>query len=129
MIDELIQKYEHFSDALILQIKFKVSIGKLNVKGDIEVIIRCSNSQNGYSYEIIKLNFIDVLNFRFIEHETTSSTVITWALLQRDSDSILFDFFPILYNNMGKENKESDFLIRCLNLEYEKLESYEGYEF
>ena len=129
MIDEIIQKFEHFSDAIILQIQYKVSVGNPNAKGDVEAIIRCSNSQNEYAYEIIKLIFIDVLKFRFIEHETTSSTVITWALIQIDSDSILFDFFPILYSTTGVENNESDFLVRCLKVKYEKLEQYEEFYF
>ena len=118
MINEIINKYEKFSDALISEINYKSSIQSRN----IEVIINCMNSQKDYEWETIKLIFMDVLFFKFSENENSSSTLINSALLKEEKDFILLDFFPQIFGNYNlKENVNSDFIIKCKILKYELL--------
>ncbi|HEY9261981.1 hypothetical protein, partial [Chitinophaga sp.] len=87
-----------------------------------EVYIHCMNSDKDYEWEKIKLIFSEILSFRFIENRKTSSTVINGALIKVDSEGILFDFFPLIYDAGLKENPDSDFIICCRELKYEKVE-------
>jgi hypothetical protein len=118
MINEIINKYEQFSDALISEINYKSSIQSRN----IEVIIKCMNSHKDYKWETIKLIFIDVLFFKFTENENTSSTLINSALIKEEKNMIIVDFFALIFgNNDLKENANSDFIVKCKTLKYKLL--------
>jgi hypothetical protein len=117
MLEEIITKYENFSDSMILDFFFYQYDGyKI-----IEVTINCMNSMNNYEYEKIKIIFEDVKSFRFIENNKESSTVIYSAMLKRNKNTIIFDFFPLIFDDELKENEKSDFKIEFLRLNYEIL--------
>lgn len=113
MINEIINKYEKFSDALISEINYKSSLQTRSV----EVIIKCMNSQKDYEWEIIKLKFTDILLFKFSENANSSSTLINSALLKEEDGIIVMDFFPLIFGDHNlKENINSDFIIKCKTL-------------
>lgn len=119
MINEIINKYENFSDALISEIIYH-SIE--NIK-EVEVVISCMNALNNFNYEKIRLYFIDVISIRFNENENESSTVINSALIRNDNGIIILDFFPLNYEEGSlKENENSDLKIKCRKLNYCILE-------
>ena len=113
MIDQIISKYENFSDALVSEINYKSSLQTRS----IELIVKCMNSQKDYEWEIIKLTFIDIIFFKFSENENSSSTLINCALLKEENGIIIMDFFPLIFGNYNlKENINSDFIIKCKTL-------------
>jgi hypothetical protein len=119
MLNEIINKYEKFSDTLILEIVYHV-VGNSR---RIEVVINCMNALNNYEYEKIKLTFNDVVSMRFNENENQSSTVINSALLSENNGIIVFDFFPLIYGESSlKENENSDLKIKCREVSYIVLE-------
>ncbi|SFF38771.1 hypothetical protein SAMN05216167_1615 [Spirosoma endophyticum] len=119
MLAELVDTYERFSDALILTIHYANSIDNGR---SLDVIIHCMNKQKDYEWETVKLSFMEISKFRFIENERTSSTVINSALLKNEQGQIIIDFFPFIYDDgVLKENPSSDFSIRCRSIKYELL--------
>ncbi len=115
MINEISNKYENFSDALISEINYNSSIQSRNV----EVVIKCMNSQKDYEWETVKLIFKDVLFLKFSENENSSSTLIISAFLKEEKGIIIMDFFPLIFgNNDLKENVNSDFIIKSKSLMY-----------
>ncbi|NML37713.1 hypothetical protein HHL17_10960 [Chitinophaga sp. G-6-1-13] len=118
MITEIIRKYGHFSDALVLGFSFESNVYSSSGKGKIEVLINCMNSENDFEWEKVKLVFEEVMCFRLIENRNTSSVVVNAAMLNHDNGEIVFDFFPLMFNHKLVENPESDFVIRCKRLKY-----------
>lgn len=114
MYDELVDKYEQFSDAFVEQIVFDAN-GK---NSGIQIFVSCMNRFLDYEYERIRLIFEDVTLFRFIYNENMNSTFIFSALLQKEEDIITFDFFPLMFNDGLKEDVNSDLLIKCRNISY-----------
>lgn len=117
MFNEIKNKYEDFSDSVISEIKY-YQMHNIRI---VEVTLKCMNSFNDYDYENIKLIFNDVTFFHFKEAEPYSSTAINSAFLNNDKGIIVFDFFPLLYNNKLEENPESDLIIKSKRLFYIKL--------
>jgi hypothetical protein len=118
MIKDIKEKYERFSDALILEIRYE----NLSDNRVVEVNMNCMNSKNDYEWETIKLIFNDILLFRFVENEKTSSTSIFAALLKEEDGIMVFDFFPLIYEELElKENENSDFIIKCRDVKYKVL--------
>ncbi|MGB3947675.1 MAG: hypothetical protein WBM13_06805 [Bacteroidia bacterium] len=118
MLNEIINKYEQFSDALISEISYKSTGNKKN----LDVVIKCMNSLKDFEFETIKLTFIDLISVRFIEREKMSSVLINSALLKKTNNIIMFDFFPTTYDNNLVENLNSDFIIKCKEVYYDVLE-------
>lgn len=111
MLNEIVDKYENFSDALVLEIIYN---NKSLENKYIEVILRCMNKLNGYEFEIVKLSFFDIISFQFKELENQCSNFISSALLKKENDIIIFDFFPLQYGNSDLiESIDSDFKIKC----------------
>ena len=119
MLEEIITKYENFSDSMILEFL----LYQYNSSKRIEVTIKCMNSMNNYEYEKIKIIFGDIKSFRFIEKNMESSTVINSALLKRNEDTIIFDFFPLIFSDGLKENENSDLKIEFSYLNYKVLQT------
>ncbi len=65
MFNEIVDKYERFSDALIIEFKYSAP-GDLK---QLEVLIKAANRLNNYQFEKIKLVFEAILSFRFVENE------------------------------------------------------------
>ncbi|SKC08361.1 hypothetical protein SAMN05660841_04115 [Sphingobacterium nematocida] len=118
MLNDIIDKYEGFSDALISEVSYSSHSGARR----IEVAINCMNTHTDYQYEQVKLIFIDVLSFRFIESENQSSLLINQALICELNGTIVFDFFPLVFGGGRlEENANSDLMIKCKNVSYESL--------
>jgi hypothetical protein len=116
MLKEIQEKYEQFSDALISQIVYNSSGNEKSA----QITIRCMNKLNDYQFEVIKLQFEDIISIRFIESFNSCSTVINSALLTQQNEIIVFDFFPDIYSDgLLQENDNSDFKIKCMKLSYE----------
>lgn len=119
MINEIINKYEHFSDSLIIKLVYIIN----DNSKVIEVTIRCMNKFKDYQFETIKLSFEDIISFRFIENENQSSFLINSALLLNEKGIITFDFFPLIFGRSKlSENENSDFKIKCRKVSYEQIE-------
>ena len=115
MFNEILKKYERFSDGLILELIYRSSLDKKKV----EVLIKCMNKEIGYRWETIRMHFIDVVFFRFIENESFSSTVINSALLNKEAGLITFDFFPLIFGDSKlEENNNSDFIVKCKDVNF-----------
>ncbi|QMW02854.1 hypothetical protein [Spirosoma foliorum] len=122
MLSEIINTYEQFSDSLILKVCYISLTENSSNSRTIEVVIRCMNKLNDYEWDVIKLSFLDVIKFRFIENENTSSTLINSALLKREDGNVIVDFFPLYYSQSSLlENPNSDFIIYCKDLKYEVI--------
>ncbi|UII32465.1 hypothetical protein LVD17_01250 [Fulvivirga ulvae] len=105
MLDEIKRKYGEFSDSLILKFTYEAKESSQN----LEVIIHCMNELNNYEFETVKLSFVNVISFRFIENERTSSVLVNSAFLERKNGVITFDFSPSIYSSSDlRENKNSD---------------------
>ncbi|SDD42859.1 hypothetical protein [Niabella drilacis] len=119
MLAEIINKYEKFSDALIIGIEYHPN----DATRTLEVVIRCMNNMNGHQFETIKLIFTDVKLVQFFEVENQSSTLINAALIADNNGIITFDFFPLIYAGSELfENENSDFKIKCKNVSYTQIE-------
>ncbi|WP_143055625.1 hypothetical protein [Flavobacterium terrigena] len=118
MIEEILNRYESFSDSLISKICYERSNQN---DGKIEVFIRCMNAYNDYQFESIKLVLTDVIEFRLIENNPFSALVVNSALLIKQDDFIIIDFFPDIFNEGLKLNSESDFMIRAKGINYQVL--------
>lgn len=92
MLDEIVDTYERFSDALILDIHYANST---HDGRSLDMTIRCMNKHKDYEWDTVKISFMGISRFRFIEEERTSSTLINSALLRSEQDKIVIDFFPL----------------------------------
>lgn len=118
MLDEIIKKYENFSDGKISNINYHHD----NNITSVEIILSCMNSLNEYKYEKIKIVFVDVRLVQFYEIENYTSIIINHALITYNNGIILFDFFPLIYkNNEFRENENSNFKIKCKEIVYNNL--------
>ncbi|MBN9293030.1 MAG: hypothetical protein J0G96_03520 [Flavobacteriia bacterium] len=118
MIDEIKNKYEHFSDSLVLKIVYDAD----DTSKKIEVIIKCMNKLNDYEFEIITLSFEDIISFCFIDTENQSNVSINAALLTNERGIITFDFSPLIFERAElKENENSDFKIKCRKISYKQM--------
>ena len=108
-IEELINKYEDFGDAKILNMHLSTEPNT-----NISLKIRCMNAQNNYAWEVLDLIFEGVTSYRFNQEERTCSVVIDTALFKSLDIGYVFDFFPLTFeNNLLEINPLSDLLIRC----------------
>ena len=118
MIDEIKKRYELFSDSLISKISYERTTEK---DGKIEIIIRSMNALNNYQFELVKLIITNVIEFRLIEKHPFSSLIINSALLIKENDFIIIDFYPDIYKDCLKINLESDFIIKAEKICYKVL--------
>ncbi len=119
MFDEIIKKYSTFPDALITQLH--MSIGK-EQKIRIQVRIHCYNLLYENKLEYITLLFDEVLSFNLFNEGHTNITFINAALLKKENNDIICDFFPIfMSNDLLIEDKDSPFRIRCTKISCELL--------
>lgn len=122
MLAEIIRKYESFGDAQILKIQYEMPLSDFKAKVVLQIL--CMNKENGWKLETINLVLIDVIKFKFIQHEgRMSSTSIFAALLKQTKDRIILDFFAVQENGEGvEEDPKSDFVIHCKKVTYEVVQ-------
>lgn len=82
MINEILKRYESFSDGLISKISYERN--HMNNIGKAEIYMTVMNAQDDYVFEKIKLSFIGIQKFRFVENENTSSFVINSAFIKEE---------------------------------------------
>ena len=119
MIKEIINKYGEFSDSWISEINYSKKYDKENKVKIISIILTCANKENNLKYEVIKLIFEDIIEFKFIEMNDSDNFITGDVLIKKESNLILFDFVPIDYFDYLKENPESKFKIKCKKIKYE----------
>ncbi|MGE6355545.1 hypothetical protein ACQKCJ_16875 [Flavobacterium sp. NPDC079362] len=123
MLEKIIDQYKGFSDSVISEISYKRFLSDSGFdNGIIDIILRSENKNA--DYEIVKLQFSEIISFRFIEIENSPSLIINEALIKKANDVIIFDFFPLIQNSEILENIESDLIIKCKNISFEILKFY-----
>ncbi len=120
MLKEIIEKYEHFSDALILEFTYKNS-SENTIRPMVEITLRCMNARENYAWEMIILRFEQVVKIKFQE-DRSSSTVIYSALLKKSENIIKVDFFPLIGSEPLMEDPNSNFYIHCKEISYKLIE-------
>lgn len=117
----LTYRYKTFGDAVIDSIHYQIKSDKGYAK-DLTVCVICLNWQTD-QWEKVKIDFINVKYFRFIETAKIQNSVIFEALLKEVEGKIIIDFYPIQVDGLGKleEDPNSSFAIHCTALAYEVL--------
>ena len=126
MINKLIEKYEDFHDALVLNFEYKTNIDLSNgFKQDIEEIIltiSCFNLKKDFIRETAKIMFKGVEDFRVKRYPG----MVTNLLIEKENDYYIFDFDPTILtrdNDTGKfileKNTNSDLSIKFKDLFFE----------
>jgi hypothetical protein len=120
MLEKINQKYSGFSDAAIQEVNYNRYLAIKGIEdGMIEVILKTKDNHG--DYDTIRLLFLGIITFRFVEILNTSRLVINKVLLKEKDGIITFDFFPIIYETGIHENVNSDFIIKCMKVSYEVL--------
>jgi hypothetical protein len=123
MLQKIKEKYKGFSDAVISEISYKRYLNPNGSdKGIVEVYLRAENNEG--DYEIVKLKFIEIISFRFIESRDSSSLILNEILMKQEDEIITFDFFPLIYSSGIIENINSDFMIKCKDISFEIMDQY-----
>jgi hypothetical protein len=124
MVQEIINKYGELSDSWISEIKYSKKYDKEDKIKIIEIILTCANKENDLKYEVIKLIFEDIIEFKFIEINDSDNFITGDVLIKIEDNSILFDFTPIDYFDSLKENPESNLKIKCKKISYSFIKSH-----
>lgn len=113
MINNIKEKYHLFSDSVITKIQYNKSI-----ENTICIVGLRSYNWKTSEYDVIELVFEDCIYFRFFESTKITSTIVSNALLEKKDDIVIFDFFPLYYSDDKIiENPNSDFIIKCKNIQ------------
>lgn len=118
MLEEIKLKYSHFHDAQISKINIIEKYGNI----DLNLTLSCTNSQNDYNLDNIKLNFIDVTSFILNFKKNDGILTIFACFLEKENNIITIDFDCIFFDkNNLRENPNSQFIIKCKEIGYEVL--------
>lgn len=95
MLEKIKQKYSGFSNAAIQEVNYNryLAIKELE-DGMIEIILKTEIGKT--DYEIVKLTFLGIHIFRFLEVYKTNGLAIKEALLKREKNIITLDFSQLL---------------------------------
>ncbi|REG88563.1 hypothetical protein [Flavobacterium aquicola] len=128
MTEKLIENYQDFGDALILNVEYKSNIDLSNNTfksgiSEVILIISCFNRLKENTREIIKIKFSDIEDFRFVKYDR----MIMDTYIGKENEFYLIDFDPIIStdkneNWINKKNSNSELSIKFKNLHYEKIE-------
>lgn len=123
MLEKITDRYDRFADSVISEFTYR---RYLNVngfdEGVIDVYIRAESKSA--DYEIVKLKFSEIISFRFLENQDSSSLIINEAYINEENNIITFDFFPLIYAAGTRENIDSDFIVKCKKVSFEILDSF-----
>ncbi len=124
MLNQLIDNYGDFGDALITEFTYRSNIDKntLEVKNndEVELYISCFNKKRNYERNLIQVICRDIIYYNFHQIEG----MIFQALLNNVNGIIVLDFFPELQSNpngyglISKEKSDSDCIIKCKEVNY-----------
>lgn len=128
MIDKLIEEYEDFHDALILNFEYKTNIDLSNgfEQGieEIILIISCFNLKKDFIRQTLKISFKEVNDFRIKRYPG----MVMNLLIKKENDYYIFDFDPTILtvDDNGKfileRNSESLLSIKFKNLSFEVID-------
>ncbi|UPT69348.1 MAG: hypothetical protein M0D53_08920 [Flavobacterium sp. JAD_PAG50586_2] len=128
MIEQLINNYGNFHDAIVLNVEHKTNIDLTNNKfktgiQEVILVISCFNQFKDYEKNIIKIKFTEVEEFRYIKYDG----MIIDSFKERENDSFIIDFDPIITSNKAgdlitKQNSESMLSIKFKDIFYEIID-------
>jgi hypothetical protein len=128
MIEQLINNYGDFGDALVLNVEYKTNVDLSNNSfkdGTKEVIVIISyfNHLKEFEREIIKIQLTEVEEFRHIKYDG----MIMDTFIEKENDSFVIDFDPIITTDKSgewitKKNLNSGLSIKFKKLLYEIIE-------
>ena len=122
MIKEFVRQYGDLHDALILDFRYsreRTSNAKYPT-GNVTMTISRINLVTG-KFEIVKLIFSDVKQFRFLETGQQSTIVVMGALIEDLGETKRIDFFPIIQGNDLIWDEESELHIESANFSFEYI--------
>lgn len=128
MIEQLINNYSDFGDALVLNVEYKTNINLSNnsfkdgIK-EVIIIISCFNHLREFEREIIKIQLTEVEEFRYIKFDG----MIMDTFVHKENEFFVIDFDPIVTTDklgewINKKNLNSGLSIKFKKLHYEKIE-------
>jgi len=128
MIDKLIEDYEDFHDALILNFEYKTNIDLSDrfKQGSEEIYLTmsCFNLKQDFVRQTVNINFKEVETFKFNKY----TGMVMNLLIEKDNETFIFDFDPIILSvdeNSGKfileKNPNSELLIKCKKLTFKVI--------
>jgi hypothetical protein len=125
MTEKLIENYQDFGDAIILNVEYKSNIDLSNntFKNGISeaiIIISCFNRLKENVRETIKIKFSEIKEFRFMKYDR----MIMDTYVGKENEYYIIDFDPIIDTNkngewVNKKNLNSELSIKFKNLNYE----------
>lgn len=121
MIEEIAKKYDNFSDSLILKIIYLSVNNDAKDNGYMEILIDSFNGEREYAREKIKLLIKGIIKCKFLQEQNGNSVFINTALLKKENDIIIIDFFPIPGFPLELD-PDSNFYIYCKAINYEVVE-------
>jgi hypothetical protein len=124
-LEEIIKQYGDFSDALVLEFSYFGNNIEAGNNGAIEIVISCYNISRRANREIIRLRINKITKWRFNLVENGNSLSIYSALLKRQGDIIILDFFPILGDEL-EFDPESDFYVFGRDIHSEVVVRYDA---
>lgn len=129
MLNQLIDNYGDFGDALITEFTYRSAIDKntLTVKNNSEItlFISCFNERKNHERNVIQVICRDIIYYNFHQIEG----MIFQAFLNNINGIIVLDFFPELQSNpngnglISKEKLNSDCIIKCKEVSYVVISS------
>lgn len=117
MLKDFVNTYGQLSDSIVIEVNFKVDINSPDKKL-LETKIYCSNIISDFQYEIVKIQFLDIINLIFNDTEAFNNFAPKDVFITEKKDEIVFDFDPIDYFDYLEENPNSKFKVKCKNIIY-----------
>ena len=128
MIDKLIEDYEDFHDALILNFEYKTNIDlsdEFQQKTEkIYLTMSCFNLNENFIRQTINIEFKEIETFKFNKY----TGMVMNLLIEKDNESYIFDFDPIILSvdkNSGKfileKNPNSELVIKFKKLTFKVI--------
>lgn len=128
MLQQLIDNYEDFHDALIIEVRYNSNYNYSNRQQDrpdeVEIFISCFNASRDYERDLIKIVCRNIIHFNFRKY----GGMIFQAFLKNDGGTYVLDFYPALIGNpngkglISEENLSSECIIKCKEVEYSIIE-------
>ncbi len=119
IIEEIISKFQHFNDSIILSFNYKYDLEKS--KKNIEIILKCMNFQNNYIFETIQIELEDVKYLKILDTDKLNYLVPTSICVTKNKEEYVIDFDPINYDQEIQLNPKSEFLVKCTTINYRNI--------
>lgn len=127
MTEKLIENYQDFGDAIILNVEYKSNVDVSNttfknLASEVILIISCFNRLKENERETVKIKFSEIAAFRFINY----NRMIMDTYIGKENEYFVIDFDPIIDTDKNgewitKKNVNSELSIKFKNLKYELI--------